>query len=277
MAERVRGRIDGLAAKIGTAGSYSPSTESMKMSEKPSTETSVEAEPDALRADPVKSRRVGITVSVFLMLISVAITSTFIAIGGSLAVRNLMATGWNQTRGLLITAKAEHAGGKKENPLVPLVRYQFTVNGKTYTSDHWSPAGDGPDLLGQIERLKAASPLIVHYNPRNPADSALVMPSMHLGYLPLTLGIGLFFILVIAVSGGTLFAAIYPEVAALEDTPARRAIKLSLRIGFVLTLTSLTGLVTLLTGLQGGWWQWIISVVGVLVVVNRSRKSDLKR
>jgi Protein of unknown function (DUF3592) len=212
-----------------------------------------------------------------LMLISVAIATTFIIIGGTLTMKNLLASDWRLTRGLLIEARADHFGGKKDNPLVPIVRYQYYVDGKPYTSTQWSPAGVGPNMPAVIEQLKAENPLKVHYNPRNPADAALVMPSIHMGFLPLTLGLGLFFIFVIAVSGGSLFSALHPEIAGMGETPVKNAIRMSLRIGFAFTASSLTGLATLLTGSTGGWWQWAITAIAVGLVVLKGKKRGALR
>ena len=252
------------AIESATIGSKCMSSRPNKVShEKPVSEPSQSA----------RSRRTGITVAMVLMVISVAITATFMIIGGTLTVKNLLAIDWKPAHGLLIEARADHFGGKKDNPLVPIVRYQYMVGGKTYTSTQWSPAGVGPDMQGQIDRLKAESPLVVHYNPRNPADAAVVMPSLHMGFLPFTLGLGLFFIFVVAVSGGALFSALHPEVAGIPESPIKDAITLSLRIGFVLCVSSATGFYTLLSGKPGGWWQWLVSILLVVYVVRKSKRQ----
>lgn len=230
--------------------------------------------------DPVpenkKSRRVGITVGLFLVLISVAITSTFLVIGGALVFRNVEALFWRHTTGELLDARIEqHGTGENRTPAVPVVHYRYTVEGRSYTSDHWSPAGLGIDMAGEIERLKRAHPLTVYYNPMSPSDCAVVLPSINIGFLPFVLGLGLFFVLVLAICGGILFAAIHPELAGGPNSSVRRWIVTCLRIGFALTITSLTGVVTMVLHSSGGWWQWALSVIAVVFAVRRPKSRDV--
>jgi len=217
--------------------------------------------------DATKSRRVGITVGIFLMFFSVAFTSTLLVIGGSLVFRNARAAFWKSTSGELLEARvdAKHvAAGQTQTPDVPVVKYRFTVNDRTIISDKWSPAGYGMDIFGHVKALNSEKPLKVYYNPSSPTDCAVVLPTLHIGFLPFVLGLGFFFLLVVAISGGALFAALHPELAADPNCPARKWIGVNVRLGLALSLSSLSGLLTMLLNNPGGWWQW--SVAGCAVV-----------
>lgn len=228
--------------------------------------------PDDTAAPPssiaLRRRRVGAVV--FLMGISVLLTSTLLVIGGVLVFRNFEARFWHSTTGRLMDAHIDtHVGAKDPLPDVPVVKYEYAVGKTLYTSDKWSPAGYGLDIPASIDHLKSERPLTVYYNPRAPADSAVVLPPASIGFLPLVLGLGLFFILVVAIGGGTLFAALHPDLALNPDSRARAWISVSLRVGLALALSSLTGLITLMMHSAGGWWQWALTAAAVAFAVSR--------
>ncbi len=221
--------------------------------------------------DPVRSRKVGIAVGLFLMVCSVAFTSTFLIIGGTLVFKNVKSMFWSRTTGKLIHADLKAVPGGNQTPTNPVVKYSFSINGQSYLSDKWSPAGNGINAEGKINAMKKTGNVTVYYNPSAPSDCALVLPSPHVGFLPFMLGLALFFILVIGISGGTLFAAMHPELASDPKCTARRIVATSIRLGVALGVSSLTGLGTLMLEMQGGWWQWGLSFVAAVLAI-RSRK-----
>jgi hypothetical protein len=206
------------------------------------------------------------------MMIAVLLTSTLLVIGGVLVFRNAQASFWKRTDGVLLDAHIDrhaHATDSTSMPDIPVVKYEYSVDGKRIVSDKWSPAGYGLDINASVASLKKQNPLTVYYNPRSPTDSAVVLPPASIGYFPLVFGLGLFFILVLAMGGGALFASIHPDMAAKPDSKARAWIVRSLRVGVALVLTSMTGLITLVSHSPGGWWQWVITAVGVAFVLSR--------
>ena len=216
----------------------------------------------------VKRRRIAAVV--FLMMISVLLTSTLLVIGGVLVFRNLEASFWSHTDGVLLDAHVDkHDQAKDQKPDIPVVEYAYSVAGKAIISDKWSPAGYGLDIYASVEALKKQKPLIVYYNPRVPTDSAVVLPPVNIGFFPFVMGLGLFLILVVAMGGGALFAAIHPDIAAKPNSIARAWVARSLRVGIALTLTSLTGLGTLIAHSPGGWWQWAFSAGAAIYALTR--------
>ena len=131
---------------------------------------------------------------VFLMMIAILLTSTLLVIGGVLVFRNLEASFWKRTDGVLLDAHIDrHDQSKDQKPDIPVVKYEYKVDGKRIVSDKWSPAGYGLDIYGSVRALKNQNPLSVYYNPRDPADSAVVLPPVNIGFFPFVLGLGMFF------------------------------------------------------------------------------------
>ncbi len=79
---------------------------------------------------------------VFLMMIAVLLTSTLLVIGGVLTFRNAEASFWKRTSGVLLDAHVDrHDQSKDQKPDIPVVKYEYMVDGKRIVSDKWSPAG----------------------------------------------------------------------------------------------------------------------------------------
>lgn len=234
-------------------------------------EQKIDTEPSPTDIDPaqtvmIRRRRVGAVM--LLMVISILLTSTLLMIGGVLVFRNAEAHFWRHTIGVLLDAHIEsHKGEKTPLPDVPVVKYEYDAAGKHYISDKWSPAGYGLDINESVRLLRSEHPLVVYYSPFAPADSAVILPPLSIGFLPFTLGLGLFLILVVAISGGMLYATLHPDDAVDPASKARKWIGKSLRVGLALTLSSLTGLITLSLHQPGGWWQWAIAAVAVGIAV----------
>lgn len=233
--------------------------------------TDVHPVSDANLPTPIKSHRIGLTVGLFLVLISMAISGPFILIGGGLVYRNLEAQFWKTAPGTLFDARLVKPAPGANAPETPEVHYMYVVDGRRYQSTHWSPAGNGMNLVAHLEAIRKETPLRVYYNPRHPADAALYLPSPNMGYLPFTLGLGLFCFFTIALGGGVLYSALHPDLASKNDAPVRQWMRTGIRIGVALILTSLTGIATLIAGSEGGWWQWALSVVAVIVALKWRR------
>jgi len=235
----------------------------------PSTELSDGPITSVSTSNSMATRRRVVAV-LFLMLISVLLTSTLLVIGGVLVFRNVQARFWKRADGLLLDAHVDrHDQAKDQKPDIPVVKYAYYVDGKRLVSDKWSPAGYGLDIFASVEALKKQNPLTVYYNPNAPDDSAVVLPPVNIGFLPFVLGLGMFFILVVAMGGGALFAAIHPDIAASSDSGARKWITRTFRAGLALTLTSMTGLITLIAHSPGGWWQWALTLIAVVFAITR--------
>ncbi len=226
--------------------------------------------PTAINDKIVRRRR--LTATIFLTLIALLLTSTPLVIGGVLIYRNTEAYLWHKTTGLLLDAHIDkHPGSKTPLPDIPVVSYEYTVDGKVIKSDKWSPAGYGLDIVGSINDLKNQKPLTVYYNPLAHQDSAVVHPPASIGFFPFVLGLGMFCIMVITFGGGMLFSCLHPDIAADPNSRARHWIIKSFRIGLALMLSSITGIVTLITRSEGGWWQWTIAICLVAFAATRSQ------
>jgi hypothetical protein len=242
----------------------------MKPSNKTDKSESVDQESHGIATASIAATRRRVGAVLFLMMIAVLLTSTLLVIGGVLVFRNLEARLWKHTDGVLIDAHIDrHDQTKDQKPDIPVVKYAYSVDGHRVISDKWSPAGYGLDIYGSVESLKKQNPLVVYYNPRNAYDSAVVLPPVNIGFFPFVLGLGMFLILVVAIGGGALYAALHPDDAAKPDSRARGWIVRSLRAGFALIVTSMTGLVSLLYHSPGGWWQWLLSGAAVVYALTR--------
>jgi len=86
---------------------------------------------------------------------------------------------WSSTMGTVIASTIQFKRTSRSRSEIPVVVYQYQVNGKPYQSQTIK-AGEqffNVRLMGDaqktIERYPVGAQVMVHYNPENPAESAL--------------------------------------------------------------------------------------------------------
>mgnify|MGYP000907470234 CR=1 FL=1 len=122
------------------------------------------------------------------MVINYLITAAFILLGSWMLYRAYaprlkakQAMNWPTTEAEIVETdveedRARSATGKANIAFVPIVRYQFQVNGKKYDGDHITFARAGYDFLDASnirDQFAVAQKVPVFYNPANPAESVL--------------------------------------------------------------------------------------------------------
>jgi Protein of unknown function (DUF3592) len=122
-----------------------------------------------------------------LMLSSVGFYTCFTQL------RNLSAlNSWKIIRGKVVERGIVQSEiGKVRTPgprFCPLVRYSYQVDGKDFTSDaiypkHMLASPSGSNDWAEKEAKKFADEVTVFYNPENPADSSLKLPSKSIYYV----------------------------------------------------------------------------------------------
>lgn len=86
---------------------------------------------------------------------------------------------WSNTMGVVITSTVQVKRGYKSRSEIPVVVYQYQVDGKPYTGQvvkageqYFSVRLYG-DAQKTIARYPVGAQVMVYYNPANPAESAL--------------------------------------------------------------------------------------------------------
>lgn len=86
---------------------------------------------------------------------------------------------WSSTMGVVITSTVQVKRGYKSRSEIPVVVYQYQVDGKPYTGQVIK-AGEQffsiriyGDAQKTIARYPVGAQVMVHYNPANPQESAL--------------------------------------------------------------------------------------------------------
>lgn len=86
---------------------------------------------------------------------------------------------WSSTMGVVITSMVQVKRSYKNRSEIPVVVYQYQVNGKPYTGQvikageqYFSVRLYG-DAQKTIARYPVGAQVMVHYNPANPQESAL--------------------------------------------------------------------------------------------------------
>lgn len=86
---------------------------------------------------------------------------------------------WSSTMGVVITSTVQVKRGYKSRSEIPVVVYQYQVDGKPYTGQvikageqYFSVRLYG-DAQKTIARYPVGAQVMVYYNPANPAESAL--------------------------------------------------------------------------------------------------------
>lgn len=125
----------------------------------------------------------------FVIVITICSIAPFVLIFGGLgywmvkrskqasAVR-AASLSWMQTNGVVVTSRVEVSGGETTS-VSPRVIYQYTVGAQTYQSDqiragdHVFKISSSADAYTTIDRYPVGKPVIVFYNPANPAQACL--------------------------------------------------------------------------------------------------------
>lgn len=86
---------------------------------------------------------------------------------------------WSSTMGIVITSTVQVKRGYKSRSEIPVVVYQYQVDGKPHTGQAIK-AGEQffsvriyGDAQKTVARYPVGAQVMVHYNPENPAESAL--------------------------------------------------------------------------------------------------------
>jgi hypothetical protein len=103
--------------------------------------------------------------------------------------RSLLATGWPTTTGTITDTRNVHHKGS-EGLSGEYVRYRYVVNDQPFVGDRVrfgpqigptslrpAPVGDSAstESVGRFHRLSPGTSVRVHYNPRDPSDSVLLL------------------------------------------------------------------------------------------------------
>ncbi|MGA2749217.1 MAG: DUF3592 domain-containing protein [Verrucomicrobiota bacterium] len=103
---------------------------------------------------------------------------------------------WPQSAGKIIVSRTERqpTGRPGQAQFVPVIEYQFTYRGQTFTSSHWRAGnyslGDADSATAVVSRYPFESPVVVFVNPKNPAKSVLERSTTPLSWIPIGFGIG---------------------------------------------------------------------------------------
>ena len=86
---------------------------------------------------------------------------------------------WSSTMGVVITSAVQVKRGYKSRSEIPVVVYQYQVNGKPYTGqvvkagEQFFSVRIYGDAQKTVARYPVGAQVMVHYNPENPQESAL--------------------------------------------------------------------------------------------------------
>ena len=86
---------------------------------------------------------------------------------------------WSSTMGVVITSTVQVKRSYKSRSEIPVVVYQYQVNGKPYTGqvikagEQFFSVRIYGDAQKTIARYPVGAQVMVHYNPENPQESAL--------------------------------------------------------------------------------------------------------
>lgn len=109
---------------------------------------------------------------------------------------------WPTVNGTVISTKINETYTKKKREYTPSVTYGYTVNGTQYTSNRISFAVRQYQKRSKassiVNRYRAGSQVVVHYNPLNPAEAVLKVGVNKIFYIIYAVGIILLIVGVIA-------------------------------------------------------------------------------
>lgn len=86
---------------------------------------------------------------------------------------------WSSTMGVVITSTVQVKRGYKSRSEIPVVVYQYQVDGKPYTGqvikagEQFFSVRIYGDAQKTVARYPVGAQVMVHYNPTNPQESAL--------------------------------------------------------------------------------------------------------
>lgn len=86
---------------------------------------------------------------------------------------------WSSTMGVVITSTVQVKRGYKSRSEIPVVVYQYQVDGKPYTGqvikagEQFFSVRIYGDAQKTVARYPVGAQVMVHYNPANPQESAL--------------------------------------------------------------------------------------------------------
>ena len=112
---------------------------------------------------------------------------------------------WPQVAGKIIVSRTERqpTGRPGQAQFVPIIEYQFTYRGQTFTSSHWRAGnyslGDADSASAVVSRYPVESPVVVFVNPKNPAKSVLESGTTLLSWIPIGFGLGFLFLSLIPI------------------------------------------------------------------------------
>lgn len=144
------------------------------------------------------SRKPAILMGLGFLLAGLAL----ILFGSWMASTAKVADTWPTVQGKVLSAdvRSPHKSGSSSQSFHLEVEYEYTVDGKRYTSNRYQ-LGSGPSHgnHGDVESAKAdaekypvGSEITVHYHPENPHSAVLQTGVSWGGYVPLILGVPFF-------------------------------------------------------------------------------------
>ena len=85
--------------------------------------------------------------------------------------------GWPTVPGKILERRVGEPMGTRNRSFLPYVKYSYTVDGKAYTNDQVYLIRRSGGMASTIQKLVDGlpDPVPVHYNPKNPADTYLVV------------------------------------------------------------------------------------------------------
>ena len=120
--------------------------------------------------------------------------------------------GWPTTPGKVLERRVGEPMGTRGRSFIPVVKYTYSVDGKEYTNDQVYLIRRTGGIHDKMQELVDSfpDPVPVHYNPKNPAESYLIVnPSstswilVGFGALALLMGLGQLLMIWSKKSGGS--------------------------------------------------------------------------
>lgn len=85
---------------------------------------------------------------------------------------------WPTVEGVVRSAHVEETGGGRKAKWSPIIRYEYRVEGRLYSSDHLSWAIEKYDTRREAEEIVALfapdTDITAYYNPADPSESVVL-------------------------------------------------------------------------------------------------------